>query len=167
MLHIYYGFGRGKTSTLNGTALRALSAGKTVEYIRFLKGRKTGEDEQLKKLGIVVKYFHKTDKFIFQMSSEEKKEVCKEVAKGLNAISNSSADILLIDEGLDLVETKLAKEEELILALQNSIQKKKDILISGHYKLNKLFKLADLITLYTPEKHYFDKGVKAKEGIEY
>ncbi len=167
MIHIYYGFGRGKTSTLNGTALRGLSAGKTVEYFRFLKGRPTGEDEQLEKLGIKIKYFHHTDKFVMEMSPLEKQETRQRVINGLNAISASKADLILIDEGIDLIETGLATEDELILALQNPYQNKADILISGHYVLKELFNLAGLITHFEVEKHYYNEGVKAKKGIEY
>ncbi|TCG11848.1 cob(I)yrinic acid a,c-diamide adenosyltransferase [Mycoplasma todarodis] len=167
MIHIYYGFGRGKTSTLNGTALRGLSAGKEVEYFRFLKGRPTGEDQQLEKLGIKVRYFHHTDKFVMWMSPEEKQETRRKVLEGLNAISASKADLILIDEGIDLIETGLATEDELILALQNPYRNNADILISGHYVLKDLFNLAGLITHFEAEKHYYDEGVKAKEGIEF
>ncbi|NQZ28813.1 MAG: cob(I)yrinic acid a,c-diamide adenosyltransferase [Mycoplasmatales bacterium] len=167
MIHIYYGFGRGKTSTLNGTALRGLSAAKKVEYIRFLKGRPTGEDKQLEKLGIKIKYFHHTSKFVMEMTPLEKEETRRKVIDGLNAISASKADLILIDEGLDLIETGLATEDELILALQNPFNNNADILISGHYILKDLFKLAGLITYFKPEKHYYNEGVKAKEGIEF
>ncbi len=167
MLHIYYGFGRGKTSTLNGTALRSLSANKKVDYFRFLKGRVTGENKQLKKLGLEVQNFHHTNKFIIEMSPLEKKETRQVVINGLNAISASKADVILIDEVIDLVETGLATEDELILALQNPMKNNADILISGHYELKELFSLAGLITHFEAKKHYYDEGIKAKEGIEY
>ncbi|CAM9129568.1 cob(I)yrinic acid a,c-diamide adenosyltransferase [Mycoplasma marinum] len=167
MLHIYYGFGRGKTSTLNGTVLRAISANKKIEYFRFLKGRKTGEDEQLAKLGVVVRNFHYTDKFTIEMTDEEKRKEREIVLKGLNAISSSKAEVIFIDEGLDLVKTKHATEDEIILAIQTPYRNNADILISGHYKLDSIFEVADLITEFIPEKHYFDKGVKAKKGIEF
>ncbi len=166
MLHIYYGFGRGKTSTLNGTILRSIAANKSVEYFRFLKGRKTGENKELKILGVKVQNFHHTDKFTKDMTKEEKDKTREIVLEGLNKISASKADIIYLDEFLDLVETGHATEEEMILVIQKHI-KTKDVLISGHYKLEKLFALADLITHFDAEKHYFDKGVQAKKGIEY
>ncbi len=167
MLHIYYGFGRGKTSTLNGTILRTLSANISVEYFRFLKGVKTGEDPQLKKLGVEVQNFHETDKFTKDMTEEEKKRTRVTVLKGLEKIKNSKADAIFLDEFLDLVETQHASEEEIWDAIEEHFKNGKDILISGHYKLEKFFSNADLITEFTPIKHYLDKGVKAKKGIEF
>ncbi|MCP4336902.1 MAG: cob(I)yrinic acid a,c-diamide adenosyltransferase [Mycoplasma sp.] len=166
MLHIYYGFGRGKTSTLNGTALRAISSKKKVEYFRFLKGRETGENEQLAKLGLEIKNYHFTNKFTKDMTPEEKIKTKEIILKGLKDISESSADIIFLDEFLDLVETKHATTEQLLDAIKDHI-KTKDVLISGHYFLKEIFDKADLITHLKAEKHYFNKGVQAKKGIEF
>ncbi len=167
MLHIYYGFGRGKTSTLNGTVLRSIEANLSIDYFRFLKGRETGENAQLKKLGLIVQNFHHTDKFTMDMTEEEKKETRKVVLKGLQSIQNSKADVIIIDEFLDLVETGHASDVELLKSIEKHLDNNKDVLVSGHYKLANIFKKADLITFFKSEKHYFDKGVAAKRGIEY
>ena len=77
MIHIYYGFGKGKTSTLNGSAIRAKSAGLKVAYVRFLKGRFTSENNLLEKCGIKIENFHHTTKFTIEMNEEEFKETQK------------------------------------------------------------------------------------------
>lgn len=37
MIHIYYGYGKGKTSAALGLALRACGAGKKVDFFSFLR----------------------------------------------------------------------------------------------------------------------------------
>jgi cob(I)alamin adenosyltransferase len=167
MIHIYYGFGKGKTSTLNGSAVRAKSAGLKVAYVRFLKGRHTSENELLSKMGIEIENFHYSTKFTIEMSEEEFSETQKQVNKGLARLKEliNNVDVLLVDEFLDLVITKLATENQIVNILKTN--KTSEILISGHYKLDKIFNVADLITHYEAEKHYFDSGIKARKGIEF
>ncbi|AGR40804.1 cob(I)yrinic acid a,c-diamide adenosyltransferase [Spiroplasma taiwanense] len=71
-LHIYCGEGKGKTSILNGTAIRAIGAGLKVKYIRFLKNRETSENKVLEKIGIKIEnYYHFSKKFVWEMNLEE------------------------------------------------------------------------------------------------
>ena len=43
----------------------------------------------------------------------------------------------------------------------------KEIIITGHKKIKELFELADYLTFMDKIKHPYDKGVKARKGIEY
>ena len=43
MIHIYYGNGKGKTSSALGLALRATGAGKSVFFVSFLKDNSSSE----------------------------------------------------------------------------------------------------------------------------
>ena len=50
MVHAYYSNGKGKTSTANGIALRALGGGMKVLYSQFMKNGDSMECAILKKL---------------------------------------------------------------------------------------------------------------------
>lgn len=169
MLHIYYGMGKGKTSTLNGSAIRATGAGLKVLYAKFLKGRESSEDKIISNTVDKFIRVQSSEKFVIQMKQEEKNKTKQEVIKALKQITNevNNYDVFILDEILDLIvdNVSLITEEELIEFLLEF--KHKDILVSGHTITKKLKENADLITKFKAKKHYFDKGIKAKQGIEY
>ena len=170
MQHIYWGLGKGKTSTLNGSAIRAKGAGFNVAVFRFLKGRKTHEDDQLEKLGIPVISLHSSVKFVIEMDEKEKEQAIKDVKSTMIKIlqMQEKLDMIILDEFIDLAakNVNIVSELEIIKFLEK-INKRKEILMSGHTKLQNLFNKVDLITEYTPIKHYFEKGIKARKGIEF
>ena len=171
MLHIYYGMGKGKSSTLNGSAVRATGAGMKVVLFRFLKGRKTSEDPMLKKIGIPVYKTQTNEKFVIQMDEQEKKQTKIELIESLDKLKSiyKEFDLIILDELLDLIvdNVSLLQEQDLVNLLKELKGSKKEIMISGHYKNENIFKLADLITYYNPERHYFEQGQEARKGIEF
>ena len=42
-----------------------------------------------------------------------------------------------------------------------------EVVLTGRDAPQELIELADLVTRMEPVKHYFDKGVKARRGIEF
>lgn len=170
MTQIFYGYGKGKTSTLNGQALRLIGAGKKVCIVRFLKWQHSSEDSVIESLGISVNKFHSSPKFVMQMTDEEKNEAKKKMDEGFKFIKENANnyDAILLDELLDLAASNVnfASPQEL-LELISSIPKNKEVFISGHISIKPLFDSADLITHFEKEKHYFDRGHKARKGIEF
>ncbi|AXK50769.1 cob(I)yrinic acid a,c-diamide adenosyltransferase [Spiroplasma alleghenense] len=170
-VHIIMGEGKGKTSALNGMALRAAGDGWTVKYVRFLKNRPTSENKMLKKAKIKVEnFYHFSKKFIWEMNETEVEEFKTETRKGFehlkNLLQDSNNNMILIDELLGAIENKFIDEDELITALKNR-RPGIEIGISGRYASDKLIEFADLVSKIEPVKHYFEKGVEARKGIEY
>lgn len=170
MIQIFYGYGKGKTSTLNGQAIRLIGAGLKVGIFRFLKGRDSSEDKILESLGIVVTKFQSSTKFVFEMNEDEKREAKQKVEEGLNFIKQNinNFDAIMLDEILDLTAGTVDFVSQHALSdFISSLPKDKEIFISGHTVVKPLFDDADLITHFEKEKHYFDKGVKARLGVEF
>lgn len=171
MLHIYWGLGKGKTSTLNGSAIRALGADFKVGFYRFLKGRESHENHILEKSGIPVHLFHHTKKFVIEMNQQEWKATQKIVNEGIDHVlkNKQQYDMILMDEFLDLAakNVKIMTEEEMIRVITSLNSQNREILLSGHTFLPKVFAIADLITYYEPQKHYYNQGLKARKGIEF
>ena len=167
MVHIYYGFGKGKTSTLNGSILRAKGGGYNPIIFRFLKGRLTSEDKIIESLGIPLFSSHSSSKFVIEMNESEKKLAREEVLNQIDRIISKSKeyDFIALDEFLDIVYLGFISQKKMIEIIKK-ISKNSEVLISGHYELTEVFKTADLITYYDPKKHYFNKQ-KARKGIEY
>lgn len=170
MIQIFYGYGKGKTSALNGQAVRLVGAGLKVGIFRFLKGRDSAEDKVLESLGIKVTQFHSSSKFVFEMNEEEKNQAKLKMDEGLNFIRQNinNFDAIILDEILDLTASTVGFISQHGLSdFINSLPKEKEIFISGHTIVKPLFDDADLITHFEKEKHYFDKGIKARHGIEF
>lgn len=160
MIHIYYGYGKGKTSAALGLALRACGAGKKVDFFSFLKDNSSSE----RFVKCDINFFKNPDevKFLFNMSEEEKKEYCDFLFSTVENAFNSDADIIVLDEFLDVISLLGKKYVEEI-----SFSPDKEYVITGHIKNDFLFDKADYITEMRKEKHPFDSGVAARRGIEY
>lgn len=96
------------------------------------------------------------------MSEEEKKEYCDFLFSTVENAFNSDADIIVLDEFLDVISLLGEKYVEEI-----SFSPDKEYVITGHIKNDFLFDKADYITEMRKEKHPFDSGVAARRGIEY
>lgn len=171
MIQVYYGMGKGKTSSLNGMAVRLLSLKKKIKIYRFLKGIETSEDVHLIKMGIFVQKIHLGNKFVYQMNDDEKTylntHIKEEIQKIISEIQKD--EIILLDEFIDLSEkgVGILSEEEQIDIIKKIAEKAEEIIITGHRIFDKLSAVADLITHFDNKKHYFEKGIKARKGYEY
>lgn len=76
LVKIYFGEGKGKSTSSLGRALVCASEGKEVFMIQFLKGRHTGTLDYFKRLEPEVKVFRfeKMDRYYEELSENEQKE---------------------------------------------------------------------------------------------
>ncbi|WP_342252455.1 cob(I)yrinic acid a,c-diamide adenosyltransferase [Spiroplasma endosymbiont of Amphibalanus improvisus] len=169
--HLYYGDGKGKTSILNGSAIRALGAGKKIKYYRFLKNVVSSEDNIFDQLGIeFIKIYQSGNKFIWEMNENERRRFKQEMRDGFSKLyedlTNSDYDLILADELLDCIVNKQITETELLKLLKD----KKDnieFLVSGHQVDPVIINAFDLVSYVKKEKHYFDTHKQfARKGIE-
>lgn len=174
MIQVYYGYGKGKTSALNGAAMRANFGEFDVKMYRFLKGKVSKEDKHLEAMGVPVYLAHpkeENSKFVFQMNEEEKNVAKQEALKGMQEILKNAkpTDVILMDEFIDLSVkgVEFLTEKETVDFLKELNTKVAEIIVTGHRMFDSLAELADLITEFKKEKHYYDKGVKARNGFEH
>ncbi|MGN0521403.1 MAG: cob(I)yrinic acid a,c-diamide adenosyltransferase [Eubacterium sp.] len=155
MIQIYYGYGKGKTTAAIGAGMRAKGAKMSVSLVQFLKNNKSSE------LSVVpFDVFEAPEGLSFNPD----KEYQPWVDGAVEYILNCSSDMLILDEFLDVIGAFISvdKAQEI---LKNTCAK--EIIITGHKKVEEIFALADYITLMQKEKHPYDKGINARKGIEY
>lgn len=169
-IHLYYGFGKGKTTATLGLALRAIGHGQKVVMLQWLKGRPDiGEIKAAKLLG---KNFiiHQFGPDYFTWDKPDSVEHKQLAIKGLEflekTIQKTQYDILILDELMDAVEMKFIPKARTISLIKKAAQKG-EVIITGHKPIPEFVKLADLATEMKKIKHYFDKGQQARVGIEY
>ncbi len=184
-LHLYYGYGKGKTTSVVGLCIRALGAGKSVAFIQFDKGY-DGENEHYSERHVLrdlIKMGYKLElhptgcermnpdgTFRFKNNSEDLKEANKALSLAKEIMNRKKkVDLLILDEGLAATAYHLLKKEDLLefIDAYEKLNKPFELVITGHKTWPEIEKRADLITEMRKVKHYFDKGVPAKLGIEF
>lgn len=176
LIHYYHGNGKGKTSTLIGSLIRAHGHGLKVILIQFLKlhdenestqGYFMGEVHFLKEI-ISVKQFG-TGKFIYTSNSASKEDY--EIAQaGLNcvkdAILSGEYDVVAIDEIVDVIDLGLIDLGAFIDILDVK-PKHVEIIFTGYKYVETLVRIADYVTNIEMIKHPYYDGMDARKGIEF
>ena len=166
LLHLYYGDGKGKTTAAMGLALRALGSGKKVVIVQFLKGGKSGEIPLLEQLGATVYRGKAGQKFVFQMTPEEKAATRELQNQNLAASMAQPADLLILDEAgsaeeLDMVDVDLLKKA--VLERPAGCE----CVLTAHTPPQWMLDAADYSTELRAVKHPYTRGIAARAGVEY
>lgn len=168
LVHIYTGDGKGKTTASVGLAVRAAGAGKRVLFLQFLKGRPTGELVSLKKIGVSVVRSEAVTKFVPYMNEQELKECRQSQEAVFNEIKSriNSVDVVILDEVIGAISSGMISLGETI-ELIKSRPAGTEIVLTGRDAPQKLIEIADYVSEIKSVKHPYDKGITAREGIEY
>jgi len=175
LTQIFWGDGKGKTTSALGASLRACGNGYKVYLIQFLKNGATGLKEEIPgEIKALKKFpnFHckrfGTKEWVIKKVTKSQIKSCKEALQFSEKILTSNkADIVILDEILYAVQLNLLKEEEIVNLIEKKPIEKELILTGSHKPLKKIFEKADLISHIKKIKHPFDKGILARKGIEF
>jgi cob(I)alamin adenosyltransferase len=168
-IQVYTGDGKGKTTAALGLALRAAGYKHKVYIGQFLKGQKYGELLSAKKLSpyITIEQFGR--KGFIHVTKDPDEEDIKRAKRGLKkcleAMLSRKYRIITLDEINVAVDLNLITEEKVHEFLDNRPEDV-EIILTGRYAPPSFLKRADLVTEMKAKKHYYKKGVKAREGIE-
>lgn len=165
MIHIYTGNGKGKTTASTGLIIRGLGADLSGIIVRFIKQESSSEDRILNELEIPVEYFG-TGFIKGNVEKHDREEAEKGLKRCRGIILNESFDIMVADEILLAGQMGLIREEEIINLLDIATENI-ELILTGRNASDKIIEKADLVTEMKEIKHYFNSGVKAREGIEY
>lgn len=167
MIHLYYGEGKGKTTAAMGLALRALGHGKRVVIVQFLKDGKSGELAPLKLLGAFVFSGKPGTKFFPQMDPDERRETRRLHDENLKKALEVPCDLLILDEACAACRLGMVDENELRGIVIPSVGQRPEIVLTGRDPLPWMLEAADYVTEMRAVRHPFEKGIRAREGIEY
>ena len=171
LIHFYLGNGKGKTTALFGLAIRALGRNFKVLIVQVLKSRETGEIIYLNKLNeenLNIIRINTCPKFSWEMTENEKEQTKYEITKGINEVKGfiNNYDLVLFDELLNAQSINFI-DENLIVDLINSKKSELELVFTGRKTSENLKECADYISVINAEKHPYEKGVKARLGIEF
>ncbi len=167
MLHIYYGNGKGKTTAAMGLALRMAGRGKRVVVAQFLKCEDSGERLALARLpGVELLSLPDCLPFTFQLTEQQRENERERYASMLAQLSELAprADLLVLDEVCDAIDCGLVELENVLLLLDGYSG---EVVLTGRQGQAQLLTRADYVTRMEKVKHPFDRGVDAREGVEW
>lgn len=153
MIHYYYGFGKGKTSSAVGAGMRAYGADMSVLFVQFFKDDKSSERSVLP-----FEVYPCPESLPFNVGEEYKAFV----EKAVEYIKTVNCDVIILDEFADLIPRFLSADE-----MKSIFSFDKEYIITGHNYLNELGDIADYVTRFEKIKHPYDSGVPARKGIEF
>ncbi len=166
-VQVYTGNSKGKTTAALGLAFRAMGRGMKTYIGQFLKGQKYGELEAAKMTPYITIEQYGKDTFVHVRgpSGEDIKMVRDGLARAREAMLSGEYDIVVFDEIITSHFFRLISLAEM-LDLVKSKPHGVEVILTGRYAPPELIAAADLVTEMVEIKHYFQQGVRARDGIE-
>ena len=169
LIQVFTGNGKGKTTAALGSVLRALGHGLRAYIIFFMKGDYDyGEYSTLSQLPNVdmASFGFRNFTDPANIKPEEIEQARLALAAARKAILGGQYDLVVLDEVNVALNFNLIELEEVV----NIIRDKPpdvELILTGRHADSRLIEMADLVTEMVNVKHPFDKGIKARKGIEY
>ncbi|MBN1339360.1 MAG: cob(I)yrinic acid a,c-diamide adenosyltransferase [Bacteroidales bacterium] len=167
-VHVYTGNGKGKTTAAAGLALRAAGAGKKVFIGQFVKGKPYSENEIIRnRIPEITVCQYGRGCFIYNEPTAEDIAAAKRGLEDVRQKMNSGAfEVMILDEINIATFYRLISAEE-VLTLIREKPSGLELVLTGRYASAEVTEAADLVTEMTEVKHYYSRGIEAREGIEY
>jgi cob(I)alamin adenosyltransferase len=166
-IQVYTGNGKGKTTAALGLAIRAAGAGLKVFIAQFIKMGEYSEIKALKRFKdlITVQQFGKGRFIKGKPSASDIESAQKGLEKIRAAFTSGQHDVVIMEEANVAANLGLLSVED-ILKIMAEKPENVELVITGRGADIRIIEKADLVTEMKEIKHYFQKGVKARIGIE-
>lgn len=181
MIYLFTGNGKGKTTAAIGSSIRALGNGRKVLFVQFMKDKTiTSETKIFERLeNITIESFGRRGFYLPKEEIEKKpdlkkygvrplEKIDKDLAyEGLNFIKENikNFELFVLDEICIAIYFGLVNIEDVINILKENSDK--DFILTGRNCPQELIDIADLVTEMKEIKHPYQKGIKAKKGLDY
>jgi len=166
-VQVYTGDGKGKTTAALGLAVRAAGADLQVYIAQFIKMGDYSEIKTLHRLSdkITVEQFGR-GRFLGGKPSPEDFELARHgLERVRQVLAAGQYDVVILEEANVAVKYGLIGVQELV-SLIIAKPAHVEMVITGRGASPRIIEIADLVTEMRVVKHYFEKGVKARIGIE-
>jgi cob(I)alamin adenosyltransferase len=166
-VHVYTGDGKGKTTAAIGLAIRAAGAGLKVYIAQFIKMGDYSEIKALKRFSdLITIEQYGLGRFLDKPPSKEDIAIAR---KGLEMVKNVMAsgkvNIVILEEANVAANFGLFSVAEIVQLIVNK-PKEIELVFTGRGASSQVIEVADLVTEMKMVKHYYEKGVQARVGIE-
>lgn len=168
-VQVYTGNCKGKTTASLGLAFRAMGRGLKTYIGQFMKGQYYAELKSAKmcKPYITIEQYGK-GRFVHLQGSplgEDVKMAVEGLEKAKEAMLSGEYDIVVFDEINTARSFNLITTEDM-LGIIKTRPGNVEVVFTGRGAPKEVIEAADLVTEMAEIKHYYKKGVSAREGIE-
>lgn len=166
-IHVYTGDGKGKTTAAIGLAIRAAGAGLRVLFVQFIKGMAYSEIAALGRLSdrIAVRQYGRGRFIRGEPCQEDIDAAGRGLTETRQALETGGYDMVVLDEANIAIQCNLFSIERLA-ELIASKPCEVEMVITGRYAHPFLLDCADVVTEMKEVKHYYQRGIMARVGIE-
>ncbi len=183
LVHVVTGDGKGKTTSSLGLAVRALGNNLKVYMVQFLKSGSTGELFTIKKYlpGMEIMQFgvdavkerqqkldafrDKGSKFVFNPDEQEREAAMLGFQHAKKIINSGDYDLVILDEVNVILDKGLIPIKD-VLELMES-HGNVELFFTGRDAPQEIIDKADYVSIVKNIKNPWQKGIKARKGIEY
>lgn len=138
--------------------------------IQFLKDKPSGEVAQARKLGIKLIRFPGPSCPGCRLSREQKSRLKRRLQRAFSrakeTVMGGRYDLVVLDELNFVLSQGLLRTKD-VLALLREKPAHVEVVLTGRYAPKSVVRRANLVTEMVEVKHPFQKGIKARKGIEY
>jgi len=172
LVHIYFGNGKGKTSSAVGQVIRSLGYDASVFVARFLKTKEWISGEVLfleKQKNCKIISSELADPFFYsgnrKVSEQEVGDAQKKIFQTVLSEMADGYDIVLLDEILNTVPNYLSEID--ILKLLRNKPKKTELILTGRPCPERILEKGDYVTEMKEIRHPFQQNISARKGIDF
>lgn len=168
-IYLYTGEGEGKTTNALGLALRAVGHGHKAVIIQFMKGRKwIGEYKIMERLkpDYEIYQFGREEWVNLSNPSAEDKELAEKGLEFAGEIIKKKPNLLVLDEINLATAIGLLRIED-VLNFLDIVPEETTVVMTGRRVPKEFIERADLVSIIELVKHPYQKGIPAREGIEF
>ena len=166
-IHVYTGVGKGKTTAALGLTLRAAGAGLKVYIAQFIKSGNYSEINALQRFTdlVTLEQFGQ-GRFTKGKPTAEDIDLARNgLLRAKAKLSSGQYSLVILDELNVAISYEIFAVDD-ILEIIDQKPDHTELVITGRNAAPEIVERADLVSEIQAIKHYFQKGVKARIGIE-
>lgn len=166
-IQVYTGDGKGKTTAALGISLRAAGAGLKVYIGQFLKKGGYSELKALERFSdlITIEQFGTGDYIIGAPKPEDIAAGKKCLMSLKDAMLSAKYDVIIMEEAGVAEKFGIIGADEVLDVIRQKPENV-ELIITGRGVSQSVMDAADLVTEMREIRHYYQKGVLARKGIE-
>ncbi len=180
MIELYCGDGKGKTTAATGLAIRAAGNYIPVVFVQFMKDGSSGELKVLKKIEGVrllvpdvcfgfVKYMTEEQKretaLVYESLFRQLEQIVGTIETEKRGMLDNMQAVIILDEVTHACNHGLLSKQAVISFLDRYGQDM-EIVLTGRDPAEEFRERADYITEMRKVRHPYERGIKARKGIE-
>ena len=162
------GHGKGKSSAAFGVMVRGWARGWRVGVVQFLKSGKWKVGERKLAEQLDIEWHTLGDGFTWESSDLERTaELGREAwAVAKEKLASGDYDLLILDELTYPMKYGWVEVDEVVAAIRDRAPET-SVVVTGRNAPDELIEVADTVTEMRNVRHAYDRGVRAKRGIDF